>query len=236
MQNRIVLALLILLFGYLSVGCTPTKTNFNSSLIAVRVSQAPRIDAHIDSMWANAAPLSFMSDWRGRPTATRTSVRALWMPEGLYLLWELDGAGLHNTDHHYPINQQRDKLYEEDCVELFVAPNPAMPHQYAEIEAGPYGHFLDLWIDRNANLYNGDWSAGLSVAAQQDGSNRRVVIEMAVSAPTLAAALIAGARLPIGLYRIEGTQPRQYLAAFPTQTFRPNFHVPDAFGTLVLSP
>jgi hypothetical protein len=50
------------------------------------------------------------------------------------------------------------------------------------------------------------------------------------------AALVAGAALPIGLYRMEGQDQRHYLAAFPTRTPRPNFHVPAAFGTLILDP
>lgn len=236
MQNRIVLVLLVLVSACLSVGCASTKINSASVFTAARINQHPLIDGQIDAVWANAVPLDFASDWQGQPTATHTSVRALWSPWGLYLLWELDNSGLHNTDHRYPVSQERDKLYDEDCVELFLAPNPAMPYQYMEVEAGPYGHFLDLWIDRRTNKFMSDWSAGLQVAAQQDVAGKRAVIEMAISAPELMVALVAGARLPIGLYRIEGARPRQYLGAFPTHTPTPNFHVPDAFGTLVLSP
>ena len=48
--------------------------------------------------------------------------------------------------------------------------------------------------------------------------------------------LAPDARLPLGLFRMEGQHARAYLAAFPTRTPKPNFHVPDAFGTLVLDP
>jgi Carbohydrate-binding family 9 len=34
-------------------------------------------------------------------------------------------------------------------------------------------------------------------------------------------------------YRVEGkVEPRQYMAWQPTRTLQPNFHVPNAFGTL----
>ncbi len=234
LRNAILVALLSSL--YLLIGCAATQTEKGNPLIATRVSHAPQIDGAIDAIWDHATPLVFTTDWRGRPTATATQVRALWLPDGLYLLWELQGAGLANTDHRFLVQQQRDKLYEEDCVEFFWAPNPALPNQYAEIEVGPYGHFLDLWIDQQARQYDATWSAGLQVAAQQDPSERSAVIELAITSPSLVAALVAGAQFPIGLYRLEGAQPRQYLAAFPTQTLRPNFHVPEAFGTLVLSP
>jgi hypothetical protein len=58
----------------------------------------------------------------------------------------------------------------------------------------------------------------------------------AIESPDVIAALQPGARLPVGLFRMEGKSLRQYLAAFPTHTPKPNFHVPDAFGTLVLDP
>ncbi len=50
------------------------------------------------------------------------------------------------------------------------------------------------------------------------------------------AALRPGARLPVGLYRMEGKSPGQHFSAFSTHTPTPSFHVPDAFGTLVLAP
>ena len=62
------------------------------------------------------------------------------------------------------------------------------------------------------------------------------MIEVAIEAPDVLAALAPGVALPIGLYRMEGQNKRQYLAAFPTRTPKPSFHVPEAFGTLVLDP
>jgi hypothetical protein len=219
------------------LGCMSTHNTFSKGqLTATRLTQSLQLDGDIDPVWMNAKPLVFSSDWRGQPTATSTRVRALWSTDALYLLWELEGAGLRNTDHAYPLDQQRNKLYDEDCVELFIAPHPLIPNQYAEIEVGPYGHYLDLWIDRKTNRYDETWSSGVKVAARQDVFGKRAQIEMVITAPALKAALTAGARLPIGLYRIEGAQPRQFLAAFPTLTSSPNFHVPEAFGTLVLIP
>ena len=54
------------------------------------------------------------------------------------------------------------------------------------------------------------------------------------AAKPIAAALRPGARLPFALYRMEGKSPRLYLAWSPTKTPKPNFHVPEAFGTLVV--
>jgi hypothetical protein len=57
---------------------------------------------------------------------------------------------------------------------------------------------------------------------------------VALRAPEIVRALAPGARLPFALYRMEGKGPRLYLAWSPTRTDKPNFHVPAAFGTLVL--
>jgi hypothetical protein len=35
---------------------------------------------------------------------------------------------------------------------------------------------------------------------------------------------------------MEGKSPRSYLAWSPPRTAKPNFHVPDAFGVLVVDP
>ena len=133
-----------------------------------------------------------------------------------------------------PRTVEREKLWEEDCVELFVAPDASTPTRYFEIEVGPYGHFLDLEVDRKAKTSNTKWSGDLTIATKEDGAARTATIELAVRAKDLARALSKGARLPLGLYRMEGKAPRSYLAWSPTRTPKPDFHVPEAFGFLLL--
>lgn len=190
-------------------------------------------------VWDQATPLTFATDFAGATTPTATTVRALWSSAALYLRWDLAGAGLA-TDTTRPIAVERDRLYQEDCVELFLAPDPARPRRYAEIEVGPFGHFFDLAIDRSGarTAWTSDaaWSAGLVIATWRDPETRTAAIEVAITAPELIAALTAGARLPLGLDRMEGKAPRRYLMAFPGRTAKPNFHAPTGFGTLVLEP
>ncbi len=203
-------------------------------LHANAITAAPTIDGAIDDAWTAAPVLTFATDWAGRTTTTATKVRALWMPTGLYLLFELEGYAPF-TDQARPIEAERIDLYEENCVELFVTPDPANRDRYFEIELGPFGHFFDVAVDRNAKpRANNEWSAKLTIGTTR--SDGRAIIEVAIEAPEILAALKGSATLPIGLYRMEGKAPRQYLAAFPTRTPKPSFHVPTAFGTLVLDP
>lgn len=191
------------------------------------------IDGALDASWSAATPVTFESDWSGGTTTTVTTVRALWSSKALYLLWNLDGAGV-NTDESKPIATEREKLYEEDCVEVFLGVDPAERTKYFEVEVGPLGHFLDLSVDRKTKKSDVAWSSKPKIATKVDRENKHATIEMALFAPEIAAALKPAARLPLALYRMEGKSPRLYLAWSPTRTPKPNFHVPEAFGTLVL--
>ena len=216
--------------------CTEQHTDAaTKDLHAANVKATPAIDGVIDEAWAAAPVLAFTTDWAGHATKTPTRVRALWSPSALYLLFEIDATGL-NSDQSRPIDQERVDLYEEDAVEVFLAPDPAQRRRYAEIELGPFGHWFDLMIDRTGKKVVSDqaWSAGLTIGTSRDPAKNKAVIEVAIAAPEIVKALVADARLPLGLYRMEAK--KQYLAAFPTRTPKPNFHVPDAFGALVLDP
>ena len=196
----------------------------------------PKLDGAIDDIWATAPVLEFGTDWAGRATPTKTRVRVLWSPTALYMLWELESTAPF-TDQTRPTDVERVDLYEENAVELFLVPNAAVRKRYFEIEVGPFGHWFDILVDRTSGSHaDTAWSAGLQIGTARDQANHRAVIELALTSPDVLAALAPDARLPIGLYRMEGKSPRQYLAAFPTRTPKPNFHVPDAFGTLVLDP
>ena len=188
-----------------------------------------------DAIWQRAPAVSFETDYAGRATGVTTTVRFAWSKEALYALFDLKSAGLH-TDTSRPIDVERDRLYDEDCVEIFLAPNPQNPRRYFEVEVGPYGHFLDLFIDREKKKSDVSWSGQLRVATTRDPSARTAVIEVAMTAPDVIAALTAGAHLPLGIFRMEGKDPRLYLAFSPARTKSPNFHIPEAFGTLVLDP
>jgi hypothetical protein len=198
---------------------------------ARHVKVAPVIDGQLDPLWATTPSVSWRTDYAGADTGVGTSARFLWTEGALFALFELSGAGL-NVDASRPLTSERTKLYEEDCVELFVAPEPARPEHYYEIELGPLGHFFDLEIDRARKASRPEWSSGLQVKTSNDPAGHTALIEARLSAPELASALVAGARLPLALYRMEGKAPRQYLAWRPPRTPKPNFHVSEGFGTL----
>lgn len=185
-----------------------------------------------DPAWARAAPTSFDTDWSGAATGIRTDVRFAWSDRGLFALFELQDAGF-NVDRSRSTGEEREKLYEEDCVELFLGHDVEDPKHYAEVEIGPFGHWFDLDVHRGG-VSDTAWSSAATIATTQDAKAKRAVIEVRLNAKEIVARLRSGERLPLGIYRMEGRSPRRYLAFSPTETKKPNFHVPEKFGTLVL--
>jgi hypothetical protein len=193
------------------------------------------IDGRVDAVWSRAKPVTWETDYTGAPTGVVTRARFLYSRGGLFALWELQEAGLH-TDRTRPTSVPRQKLYDEDCVELFLTPDPSHLRRYFETEIGPFGHFLDVAVDLDAHRSDTAWSSGARIGTTRDAEARTATIEAEITAPEIVHALEPGAHLPLALYRMEGTSPRRYLAWSPPRTAKPNFHVPEAFGTLVLDP
>jgi hypothetical protein len=201
---------------------------------AAYATQTPIIDGNPDdAAWRRAPDITFDTDYTGAHTDVRTVVRLLWNEQALYASFLLDNAGF-NVNRSFDPKRERLKLYEEDCVELFLTPDPKNRERYYEIELGPFGHFFDLEVDRAKKSSNTAWSSGLEVRTTAIESRRTASIEARFSSPDIVHALTPGARLPFALYRMEGRSPRRYLAFSPPRTKKPNFHVPEAFATLVL--
>jgi uncharacterized protein (DUF362 family) len=188
-----------------------------------------------DPAWKRATPVEWDTDYAGRETGLVTRARFLHSPKALYVLFEVRKTML-NTDRTRPTDVPRPKLYEEDCVEVFLTPDPSRRRHYYEVELGPFGHFFEVEVDLDAHKSNTAWSSRASIAATQDAAARTAFIEAKLTAPELTRGLTPGAVLPLGLFRMEGASPRSYLAWSPPRTPKPNFHVPEAFGTLVLDP
>ena len=131
----------------------------------------------------------------------------------------------------------RPKLYEEDCVELFFAPDASHPRRYFETELGPFGHFLDVAVDLDAHTSDATWSSGARIATTRDAAARTATIEVELTAPGIVAALTPGAKLPVALYRMGGQGPRGSTSRGVLPGPRSHdFHVPSAFGTMALDP
>ncbi len=188
-----------------------------------------------EAAWSRASAASWDTDYAGERTGIPTTARFLYGGGKLYAFFDVDRTGLH-VDRTRSTDVPRPKLYEEDCIELFLTPDRATPRHYYEIELGPFGHHFDIDVNLDAKRSDTMWVSGAHPATTQDPARGKATIEVAIDAPPIAGALSKGASLPLGLFRMEGQKPRAYLAWSPPKTPKPNFHVPEAFGSLMLDP
>src|SRR5206468_4402793 len=120
-----------------------------------------------------------------------------------------------------------------DVCEIFIAPDKDEPNKYFEFEIAPTGEWVDLSIVMSGAERQTDWTykSGMKSSAQIEPDQ----IIMAIQIPWKAFGSRPQARdIWVGnLFRCVGSGPtRGYLAWQPTNTPRPDFHVPRRFGEL----
>jgi alpha-galactosidase len=181
--------------------------------------------------WQKAQPTRFSADWQGKnadPTL-ETEVRVLWSASNLYLRFVCRYQHLFVFDDSDP-NGRRDHLWDRDVAEAFLQPAPSNERRYKEFEVAPNGMWIDLDISPSGLA---DLKSGLKRSVHVDASNRIWVAELEIPMRSLTATFDPTKKWHANFYRVEGrTEPRQYLAWRPTFTPLPNFHIPEAFGTL----
>jgi hypothetical protein len=172
----------------------------------------------------------------GGPARQQTAVRLLWDAAALHVRFECADRDAWGT-----YVRRDDPLYEEEAVEVFLAPGEDDPVGYVELEVSPRGTLFDalvdnpdsdratMRVDRSWDCPGLAWEAG-SGAASQDGWATLAIPWAALGGeiPRL---------LRANFYRIE--RPRDGTAEFscwsPTLTSPPDFHKPARFGLLRLA-
>jgi hypothetical protein len=182
-----------------------------------------------------------LSDGTGAPRHP-TDVRLLADPDALWVRFDCtdpDAWGTH-TERDAP-------LYEEEAVEVFLAPAPpdgSAPRRYVEIEASPRGVRFDALVD---NPTGSRHDGGFVVDVAWDLPGLEVRVGKAGTFDDWWAVLRlpwAGLLEPFGLdeapdlwrvnlYRIERPRdgsPPEFSAWSPTFADPPDFHRPGWFG------
>jgi hypothetical protein len=133
------------------------------------------------------------------------------------------------------MTERDDPLFEEEALELFIAPGPEDPKEYFEFEVNPLGALWDGRVLSPGLARDADWRSdpdwncrGISWGARptDDGWMAKIAFDLS----ELSAPLPADWRF--NAYRIHRPLHGGCLlgAAFPTG--EPNFHCPRKFGRL----
>jgi alpha-galactosidase len=183
--------------------------------------------------WSNAAaPVTFCADWQGRnPDPQRqTEVRMLWSAHALYLQFR----ARYRTLYTYPGGpQRRDQLWDRDVAEVFLQNDAQSDRNYSEIETSPNGDWIDLAISAAGHT---DLQSGMHARVTVDAAAKIWTAEVALPMQALTASFDPKRPWRVNFFRVEGPEPNRFYSSWkPTNTERPNFHVPEAFGTLKFS-
>jgi hypothetical protein len=142
-----------------------------------------------------------------------------------------------------------DPLWEQEVVELFLAPGTADPRRYVEFEVSPNGVPFDAIVDnpdgdRATLRADREWDCpGLAVDAgrMRGGHREGWWAELSIPLASVLEALgvaVAPSAWRANFYRID--RPRdggddEFSAWSPTGRNPPDFHVPSRFGVLRLA-
>jgi len=212
-------------------------------LPAYEIRRAPSpiaIDGKLDDTAWKAAPLAapFHFNWWKSGEKEATDVRMLWDDQNLYV-------GFYCHDRHISavVTERHGPVSKDDCVEIFLSPNPQKPANYYTFEINAIGTMLNR---NKADWWNGPptWepegvshrtSLQSSSPKLESASDQDWVVELAIPFRNFARDSAHTPPTPgeiwrLNLYRTGGiTNPQQSSwSPLPPQVH--SFHTPTAFG------
>lgn len=205
-------------------------------MIVARHVNRPISPADFDNdAWQYCQPIKITRYWSGAeaPVARHAEARICWSNEALnarFVCTQQEPLVVAAN----PITDRKTLgLWDRDVCEIFLNPDAKHPSRYFEFEAAPSGEWVDLGILVTPSGRETDWDfdSGITTAARVE--NAQVVVGMKIPWSEAIPKPKAGELWRLNLFRCVGPEAAsRYLAWRPTKTAEPNFHVPEAFGSL----
>ncbi|MEB3341389.1 carbohydrate-binding family 9-like protein [Okeania sp.] len=243
-QKILTVALLSLSF----ILCLSLKTLAVSqaSYTILRTSTPIIIDGQLNEPVWTAAPDvgAFKFPWWQSGKQEQTISKLLWDNKHLYVSFIVEDA------HIWAEKTERDSaVFQDDCVEVFTAPNPDRPLTYFNIEMNVQGAFLDQFHrqsgeERKTEEWNGE---GIKIATSIVGTlnndsdtDKYWILEAAIPFDNFAQVAKNTPPKPkeiwyLNLNRLGGQTNLQYSQWSPSQTPKPQFHAAQDFGRVTFS-
>lgn len=210
-----------------------------------RASSPIVIDAQLDEpAWRDAKPMGdFVFNWFQSGDKEQTVAKMLWDDDNLYVSWYVRDKHIsaYEKKRHGPVSK-------DDCVEIFIAPNPAKAKNYYTWEINAIGTALNRnksdWYTLGAT-----WEPeGVEYRATYQGAEKKDedpaddhwIVEMRVPLRNF---VRDAAHMPpqdgdewrLNVNRIGGKTNRQLSSWSPISPPLQGFHSPDAFGRVYFS-
>jgi Carbohydrate-binding family 9 len=196
----------------------------------------PSFELNDADVWAalrEITPLYRAED--GTPALQQTRVQLCFDERALYVRFDCNDREIWGT-----YTQRDDPIYEQEVVELFLAPELADPIHYFEFEVSPNSVLFDTTVynpisTREELRWDASWNcAGIHWIAERDDSRSRWWAALAIPWSEIALDGRVPAHCRANFCRIE--RPRDTNPEFscwsPTMTNPADFHKPAYFGVL----
>lgn len=206
-----------------------------------RASEKVTVDGRLDEgSWKKATPITLEFPWTEQSGEKQaTIVRMLWDDEFLYVAYECGDQDI--TAKH---TQHDDPTYEDDCVELFLNPNPEQ-NSYVGLEMSARSVLYDYLNKFPYTLEKSYDLKGVKLAVHLDGTlnnpsdrDKGWTLELAIPLSNFTE-LMNTKRLNAGMVwsanfnRWDGTEPHRRLSMWSDSgRLQPNPHNPARFGRL----
>ena len=189
------------------------------------------------AFWRGTPATEFGGGFHGEAIAGHSSkVLLQWTAAHLYLLFVCPYETLHLKPNPQ-LDAETFELWNWDVAEVFLGANFENIRRYTEFEVSPQGEWVDLDIDRDRAVPEEGWvwESGCLAAARIDEAAKvwYGFLRLPWTALDTRPAAV-GNRLRANFFRCQGADPdRKYIAW--QAPGKPSFHVPEAFGTLLLA-
>jgi len=206
----------------------------------LRVAAPITVDGKLDEpAWRNApAAGDFHFNWWTAGAREMTVVKALWDDANLYF-----GYYVHDRHISGSVIKRHGPVSQDDCVEVFLSPNPAKLRNYYGFEINVIGTMLKFLIAdwRPKPIY---WEPegvryrtshhGMP-SKQESPQDDHWILELAIPWSNFSRDAVrvpprAGDEWRANFNRAGGVTDAQYSTWSPVHTPKPNFHVPEDFG------
>jgi hypothetical protein len=218
--------------------------------VAMKVKDgAIKVDGKLEEpAWKEAKSTGlFVNTLKGTPAEQAVEARLLYDSKFLYVAFDVKDTDVWST-----FKKRDDKLWQEECVELFIDWS-GKGKNYIEIQVSPLGTVFDSFLPEYRKHWKAktdyDFDSGVIAKVKVDGTidNRKDadkgwLVEMAVPFDKLKGPAAEGPAVPpkvgdawrINLFRVDrpGTPPKETGSAW-SPPMAPDYHTLARFGELV---
>lgn len=199
------------------------------------VDQPVAVSDFENGIWSACQPIAIKHFWSGEPapSSRHAEARVCWSGEALHVRFICAQEEPLVVAANPVTDRKTLGLWERDVCEIFIAPDPRNISRYFEFEAAPTGEWVDLAITSTPSGRETDWDfvSGMTAAGRLVGD--RLLVGMSIPWSASISKPSFGDVWRVNLFRCVGPEsPTRYLAWLPTRTPEPNFHVPEAFGSI----